>query len=60
MVTKWFEIAVFICIIVFQKSFSEWKPYIANIACKSLNKEKLLLEVVVQGNLMPCPSMGPK
>ena len=35
----------------FQKKKSEWKPYMGNIVCKSLNKEKLLLKVVVQGTL---------
>ena len=31
---KWFQIAVFFIQNIFQKIFSEWKPYVANIVCK--------------------------
>ena len=38
--TKWFGISVFFIYSIFQKLFSEWKPYVANIACNFFSKLK--------------------
>ena len=46
--TKWFEIAVFLIHIFFQKLFSEWKPtlFIENIFFKLKYKKKVAKTVV--------------
>ena len=36
------------------------KNFVRKVFFSSWNKEKLLLKLVVQRTLMPCPSMGPK
>ena len=42
----------------FQNKFSKWKSYFV-FFFSSWNKEKMLLELVVQRTIMPCPSIGP-